>query len=92
MTTDHGITLDEQIAWLADESAKRLAAAGRRDKNVRLVLDEAKKWPPHAAKWHEQNARNKALQARKLREEATALLAIENTLRSLRDRHRPAQD
>lgn len=66
------MTLDEQIAWLADEACALLASA--------------KDAEEYAAK-HFLDAL--LADGSALREEAAAMLTIENTLRALRDQQRP---
>lgn len=75
------MTLDDQIKWLADEAAKRLAAARRRDERAAADLGRA---GPSGRGWYADNAKRKAAQGQKLREEAATLLAIENSLRAYR--------
>lgn len=76
------MTLDEQISWLADEAAKRLASAGRRDESA--ATHRASVPPGIRYSWHNDRAADKERQGKKLREGAAALLAVENSLRAYR--------
>jgi hypothetical protein len=79
------MTLDEQIAWLEQEAAKHLAAAGRRNERAAVDIREAELSRGAMKTWLDDNAKRKQAQGKKLRERAATLLTIENTLRALRD-------
>lgn len=68
MTTDHGMTLDEQIEAVRDLACDRMRLS-------KLYRDVGQR-----------------MGCNLMREDAATLLAIENTLRAIRDRQRPAQD
>lgn len=82
------MTLDEMIAWLEAESAKRLAAAGRRDGAAAYSQEMALRTSGRTSDWYKARAAHKVAQGVKLREEAATLLAIENALRAVRESER----
>jgi hypothetical protein len=83
MAPDHGITIDEQVRWLGEQGARRLKMAANRDKRVAKDREYARTRP--GSSWYLANAARKEADGVKLREEAAVFLAIENTLRAMRD-------